>query len=102
MSRSYRKNPILKDRYGSKALRFFKRQSNKKIRRTEDVPKHKEFKKVYTSWNIHDYISRYSEQEFLETWESETSKPKYLQWMHRQFKTYEEALVWWKKRFRNK
>lgn len=102
MSRSYKKNPILKDRHGSKALRFFKKQSNKKVRKGDNVAQHGKFKKIYNSWGIHDYIGRYSEQKFQESWEAETSKPRYLQWMHKQFKTYKEALIWWKKKYRYK
>lgn len=55
MSRSNRK-PWVTDGYkGSKRRQFFKRYSNKVIRRTEDIADGKAFKKVFDSWSICDY-----------------------------------------------
>ncbi|MDD5651052.1 MAG: hypothetical protein PHF86_11655 [Candidatus Nanoarchaeia archaeon] len=55
MSRSYRK-PWVTDGYkGSDRRQFFKRYSNKKIRRTEEIADGKAFKKVIDPWDISDY-----------------------------------------------
>ena len=55
VSRSYKRTPVSKEGYGSKKLKFWKRLSNKKIRRTKYVPNNKEFKKIFESWMIHDF-----------------------------------------------
>jgi len=36
---------------------WFKRQANKRVRRTKDISDGSAYKRVYCSWNIHDYIS---------------------------------------------
>jgi len=53
MSRSYKKNPSISD--AGKWLKFIKRYSNKKIRRTKDLPDGKAFRKVIDPWDIHEY-----------------------------------------------
>jgi hypothetical protein len=59
MSRSYRKNWILTDTYGSKYRKWAKRQANKRIRKTENVQDGRWFRKLYDSWNICDYKYHY-------------------------------------------
>lgn len=55
MSRSYRK-PWVTDGYkGSKRRQFFKRYSNKIIRKTEDISNGRAFRKIEDPWNICDY-----------------------------------------------
>lgn len=55
MSRSFRK-PWVTDGYkGSKRRQFFKRYSNKVIRKTKDISDGKAFRKVTDSWDISDY-----------------------------------------------
>jgi len=56
MSRSYRK-PWYTDGYkGSKTKQFMKRLSNKIIRRTEDVPNGKAYRKMSVNpWDLCDY-----------------------------------------------
>lgn len=55
MSRSFRK-PWVTDGYkGSNRRQFFKRRSNKVIRKTENIPDGKAFKRVINSWDICDY-----------------------------------------------
>lgn len=53
MSRSYRKNLWITQE--GKAKAYFKNQANRKIRRTEDVPDGRAFKKYYCSYDISDY-----------------------------------------------
>lgn len=55
MSRSYKKNPVIKSE--SKAKRFWKREANKKVRHTKDVPSGRAFKKIGDTYNINDWIS---------------------------------------------
>ena len=102
MSRSRRKYPCIKDRYGSKSLSFYKRLSNSKIRRTEDVPDNKGFKKVFESWKIHDYISKWSESNFYKNWKEEEKLPEEKQLYHNEFGDYKKALYWFMKTYINK
>lgn len=71
MSRSYKKNPIYKDHDHKN---FFKRYSNKVIRQadltevfnedsTNAYLNNKEFKKVLNSWEVHDEVGRWSEED---------------------------------------
>lgn len=58
MSRSYKKSPIWTDRkHGAK---WWKRQANRKVRYNKDTVQGKSYRKMYCSWNIHDWISRES------------------------------------------
>lgn len=60
MSNSYKKNPICKDNNSSK--KWAKRQANGKVRRylknerNEFRTKSKDYRKVYNSWDINDYV----------------------------------------------
>ena len=55
MSRSFRK-PYVNDSYkGSGFKQFAKRESNKKIRKSEDIPNGKSYRKYFDPWNINDY-----------------------------------------------
>jgi len=56
MSRSYKKNPVEKS--ANKAKSYFKREANKKVRKTKDVPEGKEFKKIGDTYNINDWVSK--------------------------------------------
>ena len=55
MSRSYKKNPIYTDR--PNGAKYWKRLANKKVRK-ENIHflKGKKYKRLFNSWEIHDYI----------------------------------------------
>lgn len=53
MSRSYKK-AIIKDE--NRYKRWHKRQASKKVRRTKHVGNGGNYKRVYPSWDINDYI----------------------------------------------
>lgn len=55
MSRSHRKSWITDGYKGSKRRQFYKRLSNKVVRRAEEVPNGGSFKRFHDSWNICDY-----------------------------------------------
>ena len=60
MSRSYKKNYIVKDKN-----RGSKRFASKAIRRFRgDVPKGKAYRKVFESYDISDYAFRYTWEEY--------------------------------------
>lgn len=103
MSRSFKKTPICKDGYGSKKLQRMKRLANKKVRHAEGVPNNFEFKKYFEAWEIHDYKFYMTESELREDWEKEEKSPnEHGTFMHDRFKTYEKALHWFRKAYRNK
>lgn len=67
MSRSTRK-PWVTDGYkGSKRRQFFKRYSNKVIRRTEDIADGKAFRKVTDTYSICDY-RWYESKKTMKNW----------------------------------
>lgn len=67
MSRSYKKNAYASD--GSpKNVRNHKRLANKKVRNSDIPLKGGGYKKTYESWNIHDYISYCSWEDFKKEW----------------------------------
>ena len=69
MARSVKKNPICTD--GRDGRKWPKRQANKKVRRfKEDLADGNAYKKLYETWDIHDYVSRYTWEEWLE-WKKE-------------------------------
>lgn len=64
MSRSYRKNPILKN---GKSAHQLKKEASRITRRRinrgdydDSLPQNCQYKKLYDSWDICDYVSRYS------------------------------------------
>ena len=73
MSRSYKKNPVTKDNYPGA-----KRAANKKVRRTLDLPirKGNSYKKVFSQWDIRDWVSRWTWPECLAEWEKNPEKFK--------------------------
>ena len=64
MSRSYKHNPVYTD-YSRNTTRLLKRQANHKVRRSLDVPNGKIYRKFYCSWNIHDYISYWTQKDAI-------------------------------------
>lgn len=56
MSRSYRRIPIIQDKYGFKTNKWSKRLANKAVRLYKgDIARGKAYKKIYCSWLISDY-----------------------------------------------
>lgn len=93
LARSVKKNPICTD--GRNGQKIPKRFSNKVIRHCEDIPNGKAYKKYYCSWNIHDYISRYTWQEAKESYERNNS------W-HKIYPTLKEFYRFWRHYYKNK
>jgi hypothetical protein len=55
MSRSYKKHLWESCGEGSSYRRFIKNYANRVVRRTQDVPNGKAYRKYFESWNISDY-----------------------------------------------
>jgi|HigsolmetaAR206D_1030411.scaffolds.fasta_scaffold00003_82 hypothetical protein len=63
MSRSYKQTPVWKN---GRPGRFGKKLANRKIRRyKEDISDGGQYRKLYESWNIHNFISYYPFSEYL-------------------------------------
>lgn len=70
MSRSYKKNPVFTDYQSGK---LGKKCANKKVRQYKgDIPKGNAYRKIYNSYEIHDYIIRETYQEYKNALESDT------------------------------
>lgn len=69
MSRSYKKNPYCTDGY-PKTTKEKKRCANKKVRNTSDLPQYGGYKKVFDSYDIHDWINYWPWEEAKRRWEN--------------------------------
>ena len=56
MSKSFRK-PYWTEGYGGKSRGWYKKYANTKVRRSNDVPNGKVYKKFFCSWSICDWKS---------------------------------------------
>lgn len=91
MSRSYKKIPISKDNGYAK---YGKRFANKTVRRTTDLPlKGGYYKKLYESWNIHDYVVYWPLEEAIAKW----NNPDWNSYLKEKYDTLEKFLSYWKK-----
>ena len=81
MARSYKKSPCYTDR--PDGAKYWKNLGNRKVRRSDDLfPKGNKYKKVYNSWEIHDYVSRLTKKDaeklFYKYYEDEMTKDEYI------------------------
>ena len=85
MSRSHKKNPILTDGRKRKGQVEIKRIANKRVRNYDkELPNGKAYRKLFPSWDIHDWISRYTVKDAEELYKDST----YLQKKYPTFKEY--------------
>lgn len=71
ISRSYKHNPVYTDGHAG-STKESKRFANKKVRHTDfdELPrKGNGYKKVFESYDIHDYISYYTKQQWIDHYE---------------------------------
>jgi len=93
MSRSYKHNPYCTDGHPG-TTKESKRFANKKVRNTdleELPPKGKSYKKISESYDIHDWINRWTKEEAIKNWE-EAKERRY--WAE---KSFEEYMNYWEK-----
>ena len=81
MSRSYRKNPIIKD--NGKSKKEMKSLANRKVRRKLNDPDFniadgKAYKKEIESWDIADFISRWTKEDAIKEYESKSKKYRWF------------------------
>lgn len=55
MSRSFKKHPYQANTEGNCCRKFSKNRANKRVRKSEDLPNGKAYKKVFETWDIVDY-----------------------------------------------
>lgn len=104
MSRSYKKHPIVKD--NGKGKKKSKRFANHTVRRDKDTPlKGGNYKKMSESWEIADFVTRYSIEDAIDDWYDEEMEHyafPFKGWRHKKFKTLEKWIYYWKKNTINK
>ena len=103
MSRSYRKNPIIKDNGEGKKDK--KAIANRRVRRKLNNPDYgiangKAYRKEYNSWDIADNVSRFTEDEARHYYE-EMSKDD-NRWFKEEWPTLESFMNYWKKHYKCK
>ena len=102
MSRSYRKNPIIKD--NGKSKKEMKSLANRKVRRKLNDPDFniadgKAYKKEFESWDIADFISRWTKEDAIKEYESKSKK---YRWFKEEWPTLEDYLNYWEKTMHRK
>lgn len=68
MSRSYKKSPVSTDGR-RKTTKYFKNQANRIVRRSDGAYNGKSYRKLYQTWNIHDFISYWTLQDAIKSYE---------------------------------
>lgn len=67
MSRSYKKNPIVKSHdCGGKGKQFANRKVRRAVKDYDEIPKGGIYKKFFSSWDINDYILRWTKEDAIE------------------------------------
>ena len=104
MSRSYKKHPIYTDR--ARGAKYWKRQANRRVRHYKGTLENNHYRKLYCSWEIHDWISRWSKAEAVHSWEHPHwhYSSYYDEWWHAfsEYRTREEMEQYWAKYYRRK
>ena len=77
MSRSYKKNPFYKDQ---SLRKFGKKMANRRVRAYlkdfNNVVKFKNYRKVYNSWDIHDFIFYETKKDIIRRYERDLKEYK--------------------------
>lgn len=103
MSKSYRHTPILKD--GGKSSKNNKRLANRNIRRRLNRDLHDDSssriypKKMYESWNINDYVERYTREQAIQRYNDKLGHGYFSYLFYEKYPTLEDWLKDWEKDF---
>lgn len=97
MSRSYRKHPIKKDNGHSK--KEMRTLANRTVRRRLNNPDYtiangKAYRKEFESWNIADYITRWTKEEAIAEYEESCAE---YPWFKEEWPTLESFINFWEK-----
>lgn len=97
MSRSYKKHPYYTDGTNGRVIQ--KKWANKKVRKyTKEIENGRSYKKLFCSWNIHDYKYRQTWQEAKEQYENS----EFFQWNQKRYPTLKDFYKYWIKYHKNK
>lgn len=96
MSRSFKKHPYATD--GKAGRKLQKRWANRTVRRKEEIPNGGAYKKVFCSWEIHDYISRWTWKEAKEEYECGYNSS----YLKGRYPTIKDFYRFWRKNHYNK
>lgn len=112
MSRSYKKTPIVKSGgYGGHDdKRFARRKWRRSIKEDDVASKRSLYKRNYSTWDINDYINRWTKEEAIDYYNNIKDKAKLNNWERQYYKnilkrypTLESYLEkYWYKNFRRK
>lgn len=92
MSRSYRKNPIIKD-YSRSYTKWIKRHANKVVRRHKGkIPDGNYYRKIFNSYDIHDQVCHGDLKHTLD-------RECFYNSLGLSDETYEETLIWYNKTY---
>lgn len=98
MSRSYKKHPIYTD--GSPhTTKEMKKFANKTVRNAKDVPNGKAYRKYSESYNIHDFVNRWTWSEAKRWYEKNENDTVY---MKRHYPTLKAFYRYWLSQCRSK
>lgn len=89
MSRSYKKHPFSTDGHAH-STKESKRCANSKVRNIKGIYKGKSYKKLFCSYDIHDWILRWTWDEAKKDWEND----KYC-FLKIEFPTLKEFYKYW-------
>lgn len=97
MARSIKKNPICTD--GRNGQKIPKRFANKTVRNFDgDIPNGRFYKKLYCTWNIHDYVSRWPWVQAKTEYEQEEENKGWK----KSFPTLKDFYRFWRRYYKNK
>lgn len=102
MSRSYKHRKSAVVHIKDKNNKFCKRQAAAAVRRADDVPDGKQYRKYYCSWNISDYSwteKKYTREEFRRKW-FDTAHHNADKWGRYEFVYYREKYRTWREAYR--
>lgn len=96
MSRSYKKNPVVKDANDRAMKRLANRTVRRRIKDDEDMPARLQHKKMTESWMISDYKSRMTREEAIQWYNEIVDRNPTTRFMRR-YPTLEAWLKYWEK-----
>lgn len=95
MSRSYKKSPVCND-HCTPGTRWAKNRAARAVRRCKDeIADGKAYRKLYCSWNIHDYRFYKTRTQAIHEWET-------TDWIRLSKLTRQQAIQKWSQYYRRK
>jgi len=80
MSRSYKKTPVLKDNNHKNIHKILANRKYRRYKSEDDTYQHREYKKTYKSWAVHDWVLRCSKEDAIDTYYN-LCRPEYYSYV---------------------